>query len=43
VDHLFGWRDRLFDQLPFHRDHEGHETEDALETALGEEIEWRFA
>ncbi|MCH7751526.1 MAG: S8 family serine peptidase, partial [Planctomycetes bacterium] len=43
VDRLFGWRDRLFDQLPFHRDHEGHETEDALETVLGEEIEWRFA
>jgi len=43
VDSLFGWRDRLFDQLPFHRDHEGHEMEDALETVLGEEIEWRFA
>jgi hypothetical protein len=43
VDRLFGLRDRLFDQLPFQRDHEGHETEDALETVLGEEIEWRFA
>lgn len=42
VERLFGRRHRLFDQLPHKRDSEGDLADSALETALGEETQWRY-